>query len=79
MQGLGLGLSDLRSRKKGKQKAVSSKESHVSEAVEKLAQQTRETVRGLESVAGPPGGDLGSDEMVEEFVKQFEQFASAQV
>lgn len=76
---MGLGLSDLRSRKKGKQRAVLSKESHVSEAVEKLAQQTRETVRGLESVASAPGGDLGGDEMVEEFVKQFEQFAGAQV
>lgn len=79
MQGLGLGLSDLRSRKKGKQRADLSKVSHVSEAVEKLAQQTRETVRGLESLASPPGGNLGGDEMVEEFVKQFEQFTGEQV
>lgn len=74
VQGLGMGLPDLRSKKKGKQKV--SKESHVSEALDKLREQTREAVKGLESVTGPkPGGD----DLMEDWVKQFEEMAGSQV
>jgi len=79
VQGLGMGLPDLRSKKKGKQKV--SKESHVSEALDKLREQTREAVKGLESVSGEkPGGgdDLGKDAMMEDWVKQFEELAGSQ-
>ncbi|CAL5370845.1 unnamed protein product [Camellia sinensis] len=66
VQGLGMGLPDLRSKKKGKQKV--SKESHVSEALDKLREQTREAVRGLESVTGskPLADDFGKDPMMED-------------
>ncbi|KAF9602429.1 hypothetical protein IFM89_027558 [Coptis chinensis] len=82
VQGLGGGLPDLRSKKKGKQKAL--KENHVTEALEKLREQTRETVRGLESTAYKPkagGGDddLGKEGMMEDWVKQFEELAGSQV
>ncbi|XP_077236447.1 peroxisome biogenesis protein 19-2-like [Tasmannia lanceolata] len=78
VQGLGLGLPDLRSKKKGKKK-VSNDSSHVSEALEKLTQQTRETVLGLESTAPiGPADDLGNDGMMEDFVKQFEELAGSQ-
>ncbi|KAK9275486.1 hypothetical protein L1049_022753 [Liquidambar formosana] len=78
VQGLGMGLPDLRSKKKGKQKV--SKESHVSEALDKLTEQTREAVKGLESVTGakPGGDDLGKDAMMEDWVKQFEELAGSQ-
>lgn len=78
VQGLGLGLPDLKSKKKGKQKAV--KDSHVSEALEKLTQQTREVVRGLEltTAAATAQDDLGKEEMMEDFVKQFEDLAGSQ-
>ncbi|KAF3958911.1 hypothetical protein ACB098_10G044600 [Castanea mollissima] len=74
VQGLGMGLPDLRSKKKGKQKV--SKESHVSEALDQLREQTREAVKGLESVPGakPAGGDP----MMEDWVKQFEELAGSQ-
>ncbi|KAJ0736420.1 putative pex19 protein [Helianthus annuus] len=68
-KGLGLGLPVLRSKKEGKQK-----ESHVSETLNKLREQTRETVKGLESIAG--GGD--DDAMLEDWVKQFEELTSSQ-
>lgn len=70
-----MGLPDLRSKKKGKQKV--SKESHVSEALDQLREQTREAVKGLESVPGakPAGGDP----MMEDWVKQFEELAGSQV
>ncbi|CAM8877649.1 unnamed protein product [Rhodiola kirilowii] len=84
VQGLGKGLPDLRSKKKGKQKAVS-KESHVSEALDKLREQTREAVKGLESVTGAKPGVVGDakpgvvgDAMMEEWVKQFEELAGSQ-
>uniref|UniRef100_A0A7N0U0P9 Uncharacterized protein n=1 Tax=Kalanchoe fedtschenkoi TaxID=63787 RepID=A0A7N0U0P9_KALFE len=81
VQGLGKGLPDLRSKKKGKQK-VASKESHVSEALDKLREQTREAVKGLESVTGAkPGGldnEFGKDAMMEDWVKQFEELAGSQ-
>ncbi|KAA0041087.1 hypothetical protein IC582_014909 [Cucumis melo] len=78
VQGLGMGLPDLRSKKKGKQKV--SKESHVSEALDKLREQTREAVKGLESVSGPkPGVDeFGKDALMEDWVKQFEEMAGSQ-
>ncbi|XP_010258938.1 PREDICTED: peroxisome biogenesis protein 19-1-like isoform X2 [Nelumbo nucifera] len=77
VQGLGIGLPDLRSKKKGKQKV--SKESHASEALEKLREQTREVVRELESTTAKAGGDdLGKEKMIEDFVKQFEDLAGSQ-
>nr|XP_016502706.1 PREDICTED: peroxisome biogenesis protein 19-2-like [Nicotiana tabacum] len=78
VQGLGMSLPDLKAKKKGKQKA--SKDSHVSEALEKLREQTREAVKGLESVAGPRPGveSFGSDPMMEEWAKQFEELAGSQ-
>ncbi|KAF8412985.1 hypothetical protein HHK36_000957 [Tetracentron sinense] len=78
VQGLGVGLPDLRSKKKGKQKV--SVDSHVSEALEKLREQTREAVRGLESSTGAKtsGDDFVKDEMMEDFVKQFEELAGGQ-
>lgn len=82
VQGLGMGLPDLRSKNKGKQKAAP-KESHASETLNKLREQTRETVKGLESIAGlkPCGVDglgLGDDKMMEDLVKQFEELAKSQ-
>ncbi|KAJ7952503.1 Peroxisome biogenesis protein 19-2 [Quillaja saponaria] len=78
VQGLGMGLPDLRSKKKGKRKV--SKDAHVSEALDKLREQTREAVKGLESMTGanPGGDDLGKDAMVEDWVKQFEELAGSQ-
>ncbi|XP_059657552.1 peroxisome biogenesis protein 19-2-like [Cornus florida] len=78
VQGLGMGLPDLKSKKKGKQKV--SKESHVSEALDKLREQTKEAVKGLESMSGakPSGNDLGNDPMIEDWVKQFEELAGSQ-
>ncbi|KAJ3680543.1 hypothetical protein LUZ60_016821 [Juncus effusus] len=88
--GLGMGLPD---RRKGKQRAPSTpqrgaKVNYASEALEKLTQQTRETVRGLETVtaASSGGGRAGGggeggfqdEAMVEEFVKQFEELAGSQ-
>lgn len=77
IQGLGMGLPDLRSkRQKGKQKAPNDT-AHVAETLSKLRQQTREAVKGLESVTG--GDDLGSSAMMEDWVKQFEELAGSQV
>lgn len=81
VQGLGLGLPDLRSKKKGKQKV--SKDAHVSEALNKLREQTKEAVKGLEFIT-PPGSvsggvDLGEEGMMEDWVKQFEDLAGSQV
>ncbi|XP_009768017.1 peroxisome biogenesis protein 19-1 [Nicotiana tabacum] len=81
VQGLGMTLPDRNAKKKGKQKASGeSKDSHVAEALDKLREQTREAVKGLESVAGPrPGVDsLGNDAMMEEWVKQFEELSGSQ-
>ncbi|KAL3724158.1 hypothetical protein ACJRO7_036217 [Eucalyptus globulus] len=76
VQGLGMGLPDLRSKKqKGKQMA-SKDTTHVTEALDKLREQTRETVRGLESVPG--ADDLGGNAMLDEWVKQFEELAGTQ-
>ncbi|KAK1565235.1 hypothetical protein Q3G72_022061 [Acer saccharum] len=76
IQGLGMGLPDLKSKKKGKQKVA--KDSHVTEALDKLREQTREAVKGLESMEKPTGHDLGKDAMVEDWVKQFEELAGSQ-
>ncbi|KAF9616574.1 hypothetical protein IFM89_030341 [Coptis chinensis] len=78
VQGLGGGLPNLRSKKKGQQKVL--KENHVTEALKKLREQTRETVRGLESIVYKPkvgggGDDLGKEGMMEDWVKQFEELA----
>ncbi|CAN8255328.1 unnamed protein product [Cochlearia groenlandica] len=81
VQGLGMGLPDMRSKKKGKQQKAT-KEDHVAEALNKLREQTRETVKGLESLSSnkqqqqlPPGTD---DAMVEDWIKQFEDMAGSQ-
>ncbi|KAK6138636.1 hypothetical protein DH2020_027622 [Rehmannia glutinosa] len=64
VQGLGMGLPDLRTKKK---------------ALDKLREQTRETVKGLESVSGPrPPDNSGSDAMMDEWVKQFEELTASQ-
>eukprot|EP00262_Sarcandra_glabra_P004444 TRINITY_DN15497_c0_g1_i1.p1 TRINITY_DN15497_c0_g1~~TRINITY_DN15497_c0_g1_i1.p1 ORF type:complete len:247 (+),score=55.83 TRINITY_DN15497_c0_g1_i1:47-787(+) len=81
VQGLGLGLPDLRSKKKGKQKVY--KESPVSEALDKLTRQTREAVRGLESTTATATlagrDDLGKEDgLMEDFVKQFEELTGSQ-
>lgn len=80
VQGLGLGLPDLKSKKKGKQKV--SKDAHVSEALNKLREQTKEAVKGLEFINPPGAGagvdDLGKDGMMEDWVKQFEELAGSQ-
>lgn len=84
IQGLGMGLPDLKMKKKGKQKVQPPKqESHVTEALDKLREQTREAVKGLESVSVPrppmAGDGFGGDPMMEDWVKQFEELAGSQV
>lgn len=82
VQGLGMSLPNLKAKNKGKQKAAKEvKDSHVSEALDKLREQTREAVKGLESVAGPRPSveNFGSDPMMEDWVKQFEELAGSQV
>ncbi|XP_021615022.1 peroxisome biogenesis protein 19-1 isoform X2 [Manihot esculenta] len=76
VQGLGMGLPDLKIKKKGKQKVI--KESHVAEALDQLREQTREAVKGLESITGPKPVDLNKDAMMEDWVKQFEELAGSQ-
>ncbi|XAR70459.1 hypothetical protein NMG60_11027312 [Bertholletia excelsa] len=78
VQGLGMGLPDLRSKKKGKQKV--SNQSHAVEALDKLREQTREAVKGFESMGDSRPGmeDFEKDEMMEDWVKQFEEMAGSQ-
>ncbi|XP_052208777.1 peroxisome biogenesis protein 19-2-like [Diospyros lotus] len=78
VQGLGMGLPDLKSKKKGKEKV--SKDSHVLEALDKLKEQTREAVKGLESMTGsqPGENDFENDIMIEDWAKQFEELAGSQ-
>lgn len=78
VKGLGMGLPSLKSKKKGKQQV--SKESHVSEALDMLREQTRETVRGLESLSSLKSGADGfpKDAMMDDWVKQFEELAGSQ-
>lgn len=81
VQGLGMGLPDLR-KKMGKQKKDSKamKDSHASEALDKLTEHTMEAVKGLESMNGlqlPGDPNFGNDAMMEEWVKQFEELAGS--
>uniref|UniRef100_M1DXP9 Peroxisomal biogenesis factor n=1 Tax=Solanum tuberosum TaxID=4113 RepID=M1DXP9_SOLTU len=68
-------------RKKRKQKASGeSKDSHIAEALDKLREQTRKAVKGLESVTRPRPGveNMGNDAMMEKWVKQFEELSGSQ-
>ncbi|XP_057727200.1 peroxisome biogenesis protein 19-2-like [Arachis stenosperma] len=78
VQGLGMGggLPDLKNKKKGKQKAP--KDAHVSEALDKLREQTKEAVKGLEFMAPSSADDFGKDALMEDWVKQFEDLAGSQ-
>ncbi|KAF8103014.1 hypothetical protein N665_0189s0063 [Sinapis alba] len=80
IQGLGMGLPDMRTKKKGKNKVA--KEDHVTEALDKLREQTRETVKGLESLSSkqlqPPPPGSSDDAMVEDWIKQFEDLTGSQ-
>nr|GLL44984.1 peroxisome biogenesis protein 19-1-like isoform X1 [Ipomoea trifida]GMD79818.1 peroxisome biogenesis protein 19-1-like [Ipomoea batatas]GMD81013.1 peroxisome biogenesis protein 19-1-like [Ipomoea batatas] len=83
VQGLGMGLPDLRAKKMGKQKKASKevKDSHAFEALDKLREQTREAVKGLESMNGlkfPGAQNFGNDALIEEWAKQFEDLAGSQ-
>ena len=51
----------------------------MSEALNKLREQTKEAVKGLESISPPTADDLGKDALMEDWVKQFEQLAGSQV
>lgn len=77
VQGLGMGLPDMRIKKKGKQKV--SKEDHVAEALDKLREQTRETVKGLESISSKQLPASDDDGMVEDILKQFEDLTGSKV
>ncbi|KAG8060002.1 hypothetical protein GUJ93_ZPchr0002g25187 [Zizania palustris] len=78
--GLGLGLLDPNAPRRRAAKhppAAPPRAAYASEALEKLTRETREAVRGLETATGAMAG-LDDDAMMEEFVKQFEEFAGAQ-
>ncbi|CAK7356375.1 unnamed protein product [Dovyalis caffra] len=55
-----------------------SKESHVEEALDKLREQTREAVKGLESVTATSKPDDSKDAFMDDWVKQFEELAGSQ-
>ncbi|XP_050230375.1 peroxisome biogenesis protein 19-2-like isoform X2 [Mercurialis annua] len=77
IQGLGGGgLPDLNSKKKGKQKAA--KESHVSDALDQLREQAKEAVNELKSASARKPDDFSSDAMLDDWVKQFEDFSGTQ-
>ncbi|KAJ6308729.1 hypothetical protein OIU76_018334, partial [Salix suchowensis] len=77
VRGLGMGLPDLKSKKKREKKV--SKENHVEEALDKLREQTREAVKGLESVtAASKPDDSTKDAFTDDWVKQFEELAGSQ-
>ncbi|KAK9120626.1 hypothetical protein Syun_018243 [Stephania yunnanensis] len=80
--GIGGGLPDLRSKGKGKGKGKVGKENHAGEALEKLREQTREAVRGLETATATAtaaaSGGLEMDESIDEWVKQFQEMAGSQ-
>jgi peroxin-19 len=80
VKGLGMGLPDPKAprRRAAKQPAPPQRGAYASEALEKLTRETREAVRGLDTATGG-FPDLGDDAMMEEFVKQFQEFAGAQV
>ncbi|KAG8495928.1 hypothetical protein CXB51_009518 [Gossypium anomalum] len=67
-QRLGIGLPDLKCKKKGKQK----------KALDKSREQTREAVKGLASMSKLGGDDLSKDAMMEDWFKQFEELAGSQ-
>lgn len=80
VQGLGIGLPSPPIKRKGKQKiGTSSKpmstDAHVAETLEKLAQQTRQTLQGLDSVAQE---DATGEKLVENLFKQFEEIGGTQ-
>ncbi|XP_047077692.1 peroxisome biogenesis protein 19-1-like [Lolium rigidum] len=79
VRGLGMSLPDPRAprRRAARQPPPPPRGAHASEALEKLTQETREAVRGLESATGGIGG-LDDEAMMEDFVKQFQEFAGAQ-
>ncbi|GKV38043.1 hypothetical protein SLEP1_g45994 [Rubroshorea leprosula] len=68
-----MGLPDLKNKKRGKQNVA--RDSHVTEALDKLMEQTRETVKGLESMVKDGEDDFGEDAVVEDWIKQFEELA----
>ncbi|CAL5056725.1 unnamed protein product [Urochloa decumbens] len=78
--GLGLGLPDPKApKRRGSKPPPPPRGACASEALEKLTRETREAVRGLETATGTGGvPSLDDDAMMEEFVKQFEEFAGAQ-
>jgi len=80
VKGLGLGLPDPKApkRRAGKQPPQPPRGACAKEALEELTRETREAVRGLETATGGVPS-LDDDAMMEEFVKQFEEFAGAQV
>lgn len=85
VQGLGAGLPNPPTRKKGKQKIGSSssfsvpkstpEDAHVAETLEKLAQQTRQTLQGLQSSATDEGA--AGENMVEDLFKHFEELGGS--
>lgn len=75
-----MGLPDMRIKNKGKGKQKVSKEDHVAEALDKLREQTRETVESISSKQQQQQAASGDeDAMVEDFLKQFESLAGSQV
>ncbi|CAN6279448.1 unnamed protein product [Urochloa humidicola] len=77
--GLGLGLPDPKEpKRRGSKPPPPPRGACASEALEKLTRETREAVRGLETATGGGVPSLDDDAMMEEFVKQFEEFAGAQ-
>ncbi|KAM0849301.1 hypothetical protein ACQ4PT_053811 [Festuca glaucescens] len=79
VRGLGMSLPDPRAprRRAPRQPPPPPRGAHASEALEKLTQETREALRGLETATGGIGG-LDDEAMMEDFVKQFQEFAGAQ-
>lgn len=80
VKGLGMSLPDPRAprRRAARQPPPPPRGAHASEALEKLTRETREAVRGLETASGGIAG-LDDEAMMEDFVKQFEEFAGTQV
>lgn len=78
MKGLGMGLPDPKAPKRRAGKQPPPRGACAKEALEELTRETREAVRGLETATGGIPS-LDDDAMMEEFVKQFEEFAGAQV
>ncbi|WVZ74331.1 hypothetical protein U9M48_022529 [Paspalum notatum var. saurae] len=78
VKGLGMGLPDPKApKRRGAKTPPPPSAACAKEALEKLTRETREAVRGLETATGGVPS-LDDDAMMEEFVKQFEEFAGAQ-